>query len=78
MVDGSSTGQAVAKGFEVNLFADEKKFPQLVNPVQLQVDAKGNLKARFVAVAGTPADAVILATGLVMTVAGLFALVTHA
>ena len=36
---------AVAKGFEVNLFADEKKFPQLVNPVQLQVDGKGKLWA---------------------------------
>ncbi|NBV22793.1 MAG: cytochrome C precursor [Proteobacteria bacterium] len=36
---------AVAKGFEVNLFADEKKFPQLVNPVQLQVDGKGRLWA---------------------------------
>ena len=36
---------AVAKGFEVNLFADEKRFPQLANPVQLQVDAKGNLWA---------------------------------
>ena len=36
---------AVAKGFEVNLFADEKRFPQLVNPVQLQVDGKGRLWA---------------------------------
>ena len=36
---------AVAKGFEVNLFADEKRFPLLANPVQLQVDAKGNLWA---------------------------------
>ncbi len=36
---------AVAKGFKVNLFADEKKFPQLVNPVQMQVDAKGRLWA---------------------------------
>ena len=36
---------AVAKGFKVSLFADEKKFPGLVNPVQLQVDAKGNLWA---------------------------------
>ncbi len=35
----------IAKGFEVNLFADEKKFPQLVNPVQMQVDAKGRLWA---------------------------------
>ncbi|HEX8913483.1 MAG TPA: PVC-type heme-binding CxxCH protein, partial [Humisphaera sp.] len=36
---------AVAKGYEVNLFADEAKFPQLVNPVQLQVDGKGRLWA---------------------------------
>ncbi|HSJ03350.1 MAG TPA: PVC-type heme-binding CxxCH protein, partial [Verrucomicrobium sp.] len=31
--------------FEVGLFADEAKFPQLVNPVQLQVDTKGRLWA---------------------------------
>lgn len=31
--------------FEVSLFADEAKFPQLVNPVQLQVDTKGRLWA---------------------------------
>lgn len=36
---------AVAKGFKIALFADEKRFPQLVNPVQLQVDAKGRLWA---------------------------------
>ncbi len=36
---------AVAKGFEVNLFADESRFPQLVNPVQLQVDTSGRLWA---------------------------------
>ncbi|MEX2212823.1 MAG: PVC-type heme-binding CxxCH protein, partial [Phycisphaeraceae bacterium] len=36
---------AVAKGFKVNLFADEARFPQLVNPVQLQVDGKGRLWA---------------------------------
>jgi len=36
---------AVAKGFAVNLFADESHFPQLVNPVQMQVDAKGRLWA---------------------------------
>ncbi len=34
---------AVKKGFEVHLFADEKKFPQLANPVQMQFDAKGRL-----------------------------------
>lgn len=31
--------------FEVSLFADEAKFPQLVNPVQMQVDTKGRLWA---------------------------------
>ncbi len=36
---------AVAKGFEVSLFADESKFPQLANPVQLQFDTKGRLWA---------------------------------
>lgn len=34
---------AVAKGFEVSLFADEAKFPQLANPVQMQFDTKGRL-----------------------------------
>ena len=38
-------GFTVPMGFEVNLFADEKQFPQLANPVQLQVDAKGRLWA---------------------------------
>src|SRR5262249_23890368 len=33
----------VAKGMKVNLFADEKKFPDLVNPVQLSWDSKGRL-----------------------------------
>ncbi len=36
---------AVAKGFEVSLFADEARFPQLVNPVQMQFDTKGRLWA---------------------------------
>ena len=36
---------AVAKGFEIKLFADESRFPQLINPVQLQVDTKGRLWA---------------------------------
>lgn len=31
--------------FEMGLFADEGKFPQLVNPVQLQVDTRGRLWA---------------------------------
>jgi mono/diheme cytochrome c family protein/lysophospholipase L1-like esterase len=35
----------VPAGFEVNVFADEKMFPELANPVQLQVDAKGRLWA---------------------------------
>ncbi len=35
----------VAKGFEVKLFADEARFPQLVNPVQLQFDTRGRLWA---------------------------------
>lgn len=34
---------AVAKGFEVSLFADEAQFPELVNPVQMQFDTKGRL-----------------------------------
>jgi len=36
---------AVRDGFKVNLFADEKQFPQLINPVQMQVDSKGRLWA---------------------------------
>lgn len=31
--------------FEVSLFADEARFPQLINPVQLQVDTKGRIWA---------------------------------
>lgn len=34
---------AVAKGFEMRLFADEAMFPQLANPVQMQFDTKGRL-----------------------------------
>ncbi len=34
---------AVKKGFEVHLFADESRFPQLANPVQMQFDTKGRL-----------------------------------
>ena len=33
----------VAPGFKVNLFADEKRFPELANPVQMAVDTKGRL-----------------------------------
>ncbi|HND53043.1 MAG TPA: GDSL-type esterase/lipase family protein, partial [Pirellulaceae bacterium] len=36
---------AVAPGFQVNLFADESRFPQLANPVQMQFDTKGRLWA---------------------------------
>lgn len=35
----------VPEGFEINLFADESRFPQLSNPVQMQVDTKGRLWA---------------------------------
>jgi len=35
----------VPEGFEINLFADEKRFPELVNPVQLSVDTQGRLWA---------------------------------
>jgi azurin/lysophospholipase L1-like esterase len=52
MKEGSTTylssedtvkSMTVAKGFEVNIFADEKMFPELANPVQMNVDAKGRL-----------------------------------
>ncbi|NNM29775.1 MAG: hypothetical protein HKO57_09640, partial [Akkermansiaceae bacterium] len=33
----------VKEGFEVNLFADEKMFPEVANPVQTAVDPKGRL-----------------------------------
>ena len=36
---------AVAKGFQVHLFADEVRFPQLIKPVQMQFDTKGRLWA---------------------------------
>jgi putative membrane-bound dehydrogenase-like protein len=36
---------AVAKGFQVNLFADEARFPQLIKPVQMQFDTQGRLWA---------------------------------
>jgi azurin len=35
----------VPDGFKVNLFADEEMFPEMANPVQLQVDTKGRLWA---------------------------------
>lgn len=36
---------AVPEGFEVNVFASEEMFPDLANPVQLQVDNRGRLWA---------------------------------
>ncbi|MFM9058573.1 MAG: PVC-type heme-binding CxxCH protein, partial [Planctomycetaceae bacterium] len=36
---------AVPEGFELSVFASEEQFPDLANPVQLQVDAKGRLWA---------------------------------
>ncbi len=33
----------VPEGFELGVFASEEQFPELANPVQLQVDAKGRL-----------------------------------
>lgn len=33
----------VPDGFKVNLFADERRFPELANPVQMAVDPKGRL-----------------------------------
>jgi putative membrane-bound dehydrogenase-like protein len=36
---------AVAQGFRVNLFADEGRFPELVNPVQMQFDTEDRLWA---------------------------------
>jgi glucose/arabinose dehydrogenase/lysophospholipase L1-like esterase/plastocyanin len=33
----------VADGFEVNLFASEKQFPSLINPVQMAFDTEGRL-----------------------------------
>ncbi len=34
---------AIAKGFKIELYADESRFPQLINPVQMQFDTKGRL-----------------------------------
>ena len=33
----------IAKGFQINLFASEKQFPELSKPVQMSFDAKGRL-----------------------------------
>jgi putative membrane-bound dehydrogenase-like protein len=35
----------VRDGFKVNIFADESQFPEIINPVQMQVDTKGRLWA---------------------------------
>jgi len=35
----------VPEGYQLNLFASEEQFPDLANPVQMQVDAKGRLWA---------------------------------
>ncbi|MEI7908040.1 MAG: PVC-type heme-binding CxxCH protein [Verrucomicrobiota bacterium] len=44
-IDGQEaiSKMTVAPGFKVNLFADEKRFPELANPVQMAVDPKGRL-----------------------------------
>ncbi|MBB5032361.1 PVC-type heme-binding CxxCH protein [Prosthecobacter vanneervenii] len=34
---------AIKKGFEIHLFAEESRFPQIANPVQMQFDTKGRL-----------------------------------
>ncbi len=43
--EASIVKMTIAEGFEVNLFADESRFPELVNPVQMQVDGKGRIWA---------------------------------
>ena len=44
-LDGEEAIQkmTVAPGFKVNLFASEKEFPELVNPVQMAFDTRGRL-----------------------------------
>ena len=49
-VDYLTPEQSLAKinvpdGYELNLFASEEQFPDLANPVQMQVDAKGRIWA---------------------------------
>jgi putative membrane-bound dehydrogenase-like protein len=39
----SLTKITVPEGYELNVFASETRFPDLANPVQMQVDAKGRL-----------------------------------
>ena len=45
IIDGKKAIElmAVHPGMKVNLFADEKMFPELINPVQTAVDMKGRL-----------------------------------
>ncbi len=43
--EASLAKMKVPEGYEVNVFASEVQFPDLANPVQLQVDAKGRLWA---------------------------------
>lgn len=33
----------IPEGFKMNLFADKKRFPEIANPVQMQVDGRGRL-----------------------------------
>jgi len=44
-IDGEAAiaKMTLAPGFKANLFADEKRFPELANPVQMSVDPKGRL-----------------------------------
>ena len=43
--EGGISKMTLPAGYEVNLFADEAMFPEMVNPVQMQVDTKGRLWA---------------------------------
>lgn len=46
-ISGEATAEQfkLARGLQAQLFADEKRFPELVNPVQLGVDTQGRLWA---------------------------------
>lgn len=39
----SMAKMTLAKGFKANIYADESRFPEIANPVQMQVDGKGRL-----------------------------------
>jgi hypothetical protein len=41
--EGAIQKMTIAQGFKINLFASEKEFPELVNPVQMAFDTKGRL-----------------------------------